>query len=138
MSGQGNLRKYGTELLIGLMALLIVAAVMEYLLKLNAVIFDLTAGMIALLTVVIFIRLLLSYGNMWTSPDERMKKARAKAYTVSWYLIVAFITLLRVGDSIFKLDLTADHALMYALLVAFYSFIFLSWHYGRKADVELT
>lgn len=127
----------GTGLFIGVLFVLIIAAVIEYLLNVHSAIFTITVAMIALMTAILLIRVFFPGFVTKIAPDERIQKARAKAAIHSWAMTFAFMVALQLAISIYKLDLAAKDVLMYTLLVMLYSFLILSWHYGHKPDVEL-
>jgi len=128
----------GSGLFLTVLMILVLSAVIEYLLKINVVVFDMTIGMVSLMTIILLIRMLFPGFVRRIALDERLQKARAQAIAYSWYLTIAFMIALQLADSLRVFSLTMNEALMYTLLVALYSFLVLSWYYGRMADVELS
>lgn len=127
----------GAEMFIGVLVVLIIAAMIEYLLNVHSAIFTITILMIALMTAILLIRAIFPGFVMKIAPDERIKKARAKAAIHSWALTFVLMAALELAIRIYKLDLTASDALLYTQVLMIYSFLILSWYYGRKPDIEL-
>ena len=128
----------GYGMFLAVLVILVLAIVVEYLLHVSVVIFDITIGMVSLMTIILLIRTLFPGFVRRIALDERLQKARAQAIAYSWYLTIAFMIALQLADSLRVFSLTMNEALMYTLLVALYSFLVLSWYYGRMADVELS
>lgn len=134
-----GLRRDNT-LFLGLITLLVIAAIVEYWLHIGGMAFYLTVFMVVPIVAIAILRMLMVpvWVKNWPEyvPDERVKRidvhARAGAFYIAFFalIILSTLTLLKI------LDLGSYNSLLVTWLVMGYSWFTLRWYYGRKGDIE--
>ena len=126
-------------LFLGLVTLLVIAAIVEYWLHIGGMVFYLTVFMIVPVVAIATLRMLMvpAWVKNWPEYvlDERVKRidvnARAGAWFATFLVVIALIVL-----NIIKIDIGTYYSLMIVFFTAVYSWIAFKWYYGRKGDVS--
>ncbi|HEY3422407.1 MAG TPA: hypothetical protein VGK13_04550 [Methanocellaceae archaeon] len=128
------------SIFLGILTLLGVAAIAEYVIGTTGPVFGITILMFVLVGIIAVLRILMTdrrIQNMQNEvPDERTKKIDTYAQSKSWYVTFMLICVFVFLNTFRIIDLSVYEVLIVLFFATSWSWIAFRWYYGRKGDVS--